>query len=132
MITIYNSNNETDDVIVAEMEIPEWKIVLNRQLYQCIKMEYTSEILLKFEHVKNINVLCKQIAKSVLNSMYEEEILEAIATCFNVDNVLELDADSKIKMSKKLKNCFLEDELEFLRDEVNDSISRIKKEWLNI
>ena len=133
MITVSRINKVSkEDEVVVNDSIPSWKIALSKQLYQCVKSEYSSEIILKFENVKSINSLCKKITKSVLNSIYEEEILEAIANIFNVKDIIELDEEVKLKTSRKLKKCFLDDELEFLRDEICDSISRLKKEWLNI
>lgn len=133
MITVSRINKVSkEDEVVVNDSIPSWKIALSKQLYQCVKSEYSSEIILKFENVKSVNSLCKKITKSVLNSIYEEEILEAIANIFNVKDIIELDEEVKLKTSRKLKKCFLDDELEFLRDEICDSISRLKKEWLNI
>ena len=133
MITVSRINKVSkEDEVVVNDNIPSWKIALSKQLYQCVKSEYSSEIILKFENVKSVNSLCKKITKSVLNSIYEEEILEAIANIFNVKDIIELDEEVKLKTSRKLKKCFLDDELEFLRDEICDSISRLKKEWLNI
>lgn len=130
MITV-SMINKQDEIVIDDI-VPNWKITLSKQLYQCVKSEYSSEIILKFEDTKSINSLCKKISKSVLNSLYEEDILEAIANILNIKNVLESDDETKLKTSKKLKKYFLCDELEFLRDEVCDSISRLKKEWLNI
>lgn len=124
-------DNKEDEIFVED-SIPDWKVSLSKQLYQCIKAEYSLEIISKFESVKRVNSLCKKVSKSVLNSIYEEEILEAIADIFEISNISELDDDMKLKVSKKLKKCFLKEELEFLRDEVCDSISRLRKEWLNI
>lgn len=133
MITVSRINKVSkEDEVVVNDSIPSWKIALSKQLYQCVKSEYSSEIILKFENVKSVNSLCKKITKSVLNSIYEEEILEAIANIFNVKDIIELDEEVKLKTSRKLKKCFLDDELEFLRDEICDSISRLRKEWLNI
>lgn len=133
MITVSRMNKEDkEDEIIIDDVVPNWKITLSKQLYQCVKSEYSSEIILKFENVKSVNSLCKKISKSVLNSLYEEDILEAIASVLNVKNILESDDEIKLKTSRKLKKCFLCDELEFLRDEIYDSISRLKKEWLNI
>lgn len=130
MITV-SMINKQEEIVIDDI-VPNWKITLSKQLYQCVKSEYSSEIILKFEDTKSINSLCKKISKSVLNSLYEEDILEAIANILNIKNVLESDDEIKLKTSKKLKKYFLSDELEFLRDEVCDSISRLKKEWLNI
>lgn len=133
MITvgIINKDNEKDENIVEDIT-PDWKITLSKQLYQCVKLEYSSEIALKFENAKSVNSLCKKVSKSVLNSLYEEDILEAIADVSKIKNILESDDKTKLKASRRLKKCFLSDELEFLRDEIYDSISRLKQEWLNI
>lgn len=132
MITVYKSKKEFQSETFSILIVPDWKHELYKQLYKCIKLEYSTEIDFKFESVKNIDKLCKQISKSVLNSIYEEDILKTVAEISNIKDVLNLDDKVKTNVAKKLKEYFLNEELEFLRDEINDSISRIKKEWLNL
>lgn len=131
MITVKKENitKENYDIMTT---VPEWKVILSKQLYQSIKLEYSSEIHSKFDNIKSVNVLCKKISKSVLNSVYEEDILESIALILNIYNILDASDEIKLKVCKKLKKYFLHEEMEFLRDEVMDSMSRLKKEWLNI
>lgn len=130
MITVNKNKITVEEEMIDD--VPLWKMTLSKQLYQCIKLEYSSEISSKFENAKSVNVLCKKVSKSVLNSIYEEDILESIALVLNIKNILNAGDEIKLKVSRKLKRCFLDDELEFLRDEITDSISRLKKEWLNI
>lgn len=130
MITV-NKNKITVEEETID-DVPLWKMTLSKQLYQCIKLEYSSEISSKFENARSVNVLCKKVSKSVLNSIYEEDILESIALALNINNILNSSDEIKLKIARKLKKCFMNEELEFLRDEVTDAISRLKKEWLNI
>lgn len=121
-------NRTVENIEEVEEIIPKWKISLEKQLSKCIRDEYFEELNLKFNNVKNLNKLCKNISKSVLNSVYEEDILKSIDANYN----LNMSDEDKLKITRKLKRNFQSKELEFLRYEISDSISRIKKEWLSL
>lgn len=125
-------NRSVEDVEEIEEVTPKWKISLEKQLSKCIKDVYSEEICLKFSEIKNMNSLCKKISKSVLNSIYEEDIIKHISLSSNIKYSTDMSEEDKLKISKKLKNSFNDKELEFLRYEVSDSISRLKKEWLSV
>lgn len=130
MITFSRNRIEIEEDV--KEDTPKWKVSLERQLSQCIKEEYSEELISKFENVKNVNSLCKKISKSVLNSIYEEDILKSISIASKIEYDSDMNDDSKLKISKKLRRSFQSEYLEFLRYEILDSISRLKKEWLNI